>query len=504
MVADALRRLGGIDDPPVVGRARRCRPSASAPPSAPRWSRAGPGSAATTTTSVVVPESCLVAHPRLDELLVGGDFAEATEVTLRIGGATGERLAVRRPDRRRAWCCPRTCWSSASTALQAGRRAWIHDEVAGRRWRISARSFFQTRTDGAEALVDAVARAAGDALRRRPRGRRLRRRGPARRQPARRHPARRASAGRPRPWSSSGRRRRSPTPATTSRTSPVRVVKADVDRWSPSPADLVVADPSRVGPGQEGGRPPWPPPGAGAGAGELRSGRARPRRQAAGRRRASASSGPSWSTCSPRPTTSRSCPASSADRIRARLRPAASRRPSAPYHHANYADPNPSTTSPTPSSSSASAGTRSRRWPRPTAATPARCSAWPGGCWATRPWPRRSCRRCSCACGTSPRSSTPSGASLRSYLLAQCHGRSVDLLRSETSRREPRGARRPPHRRGRLRPRARGARPHRGRTGQGRHAQPHRRRAQRHRAGLPRRPHLPRGRRRCSASPRAR
>ena len=37
----------------------------------------------------------------------------------------------------------------------------------------------------------------------------------------------------------------------------------------------------------------------------------------------------------------------------------------------------------------------------------------------------------------------PERGSLRSYLLAQCHGRSVDLLRSETSRRGPRGARRP-------------------------------------------------------------
>jgi 23S rRNA (uracil1939-C5)-methyltransferase len=31
----------------------------------------------------------------------------------------------------------------------------------------------------------------------------------------------------------------------------VRVVKADVDRWNPSPADLVVADPSRSGLGQK-------------------------------------------------------------------------------------------------------------------------------------------------------------------------------------------------------------------------------------------------------------
>jgi RNA polymerase sigma-70 factor (ECF subfamily) len=35
-----------------------------------------------------------------------------------------------------------------------------------------------------------------------------------------------------------------------------------------------------------------------------------------------------------------------------------------------------------------------------------------------------------------PEAFDPSRGSLRSYLLAQCHGRSVDLLRSETSRRQ--------------------------------------------------------------------
>jgi len=45
---------------------------------------------------------------------------------------------------------------------------------------------------------------------------------------------------------------------------------------------------------------------------------------------------------------------------------------------------------------------------------------------------------------TQPEKFDPERGSLRSYLLAQCHGRSVDLLRSETSRRlrEERDARR--------------------------------------------------------------
>jgi tRNA/tmRNA/rRNA uracil-C5-methylase (TrmA/RlmC/RlmD family) len=40
--------------------------------------------------------------------------------------------------------------------LATGANAWIHDDVARRRWRISAGSFFQTRADGAAVLVDVV------------------------------------------------------------------------------------------------------------------------------------------------------------------------------------------------------------------------------------------------------------------------------------------------------------------------------------------------------------
>lgn len=44
-------------------------------------------------------------------------------------------------------------------------------------------------------------------------------------------------------------------------------------------------------------------------------------------------------------------------------------------------------------------------------------------------------RRCSCACGTARTSSRSGPRFPRSYLLAQCPGRSVDLLRAVSSRR---------------------------------------------------------------------
>ena len=52
-----------------------------------------------------------------------------------------------------------------------------------------------------------------------------------------------------------------------------------------------------------------------------------------------------------------------------------------------------------------------------------------------RPRPRTSPRKSSSGCGTSPIASTPTRGSLRSFLLAQSHGRAVDVIRSSSSRR---------------------------------------------------------------------
>lgn len=104
-----------------------------------------------------VPVSrCLVSHPAIDDLIVHGVFGSATEATLRVGAATGERLAVVAPSAPADLELPADVRIIGADELAAGRRAWFHDEVRGRRFRISARSFFQTRTDGAAALVDAV------------------------------------------------------------------------------------------------------------------------------------------------------------------------------------------------------------------------------------------------------------------------------------------------------------------------------------------------------------
>lgn len=155
LVREALQRAGGIDRPHVV---------------------AGPFVPAegvrTTVRGVAGPEgrfayrrrrshdlievdSCLIAHPLVEELVADGRFGVAGEVVIRVGARTGERLVVvdASPDQVRV---PDDVVVVGQYALARGHRAWLHEEAADRRWRISAGSFFQASPQGAEALVEVV------------------------------------------------------------------------------------------------------------------------------------------------------------------------------------------------------------------------------------------------------------------------------------------------------------------------------------------------------------
>jgi 23S rRNA (uracil1939-C5)-methyltransferase len=98
---------------------------------------------------LVVVDACLVAHPRLSELLPVARFPGASEVTLRCSAASGERVAL---------VDPSSAERSATLPpdVRVGRRAVFHEDVAGVRLRVSAPSFFQTRADGAAVLVELV------------------------------------------------------------------------------------------------------------------------------------------------------------------------------------------------------------------------------------------------------------------------------------------------------------------------------------------------------------
>jgi len=163
LVGDALRRLGRWAEPVV-------RPGPGLDPWGFRTTMrfavtdGRTGLRRASSHDVVALDSCAIAHPGLDELVRDGRFGAAREVTLRVGGATGERLALVTPRRDDGVRLPDDVLVIDGDDLARGKRAWIHEEVAGRRWRVSAGSFFQSRPDGAAALVEVVRSLAGDVL----------------------------------------------------------------------------------------------------------------------------------------------------------------------------------------------------------------------------------------------------------------------------------------------------------------------------------------------------
>lgn len=250
MVEEALRRLGGLPELAIS-------PTVQLDP----WDwrttiRAGVvdgrASLRRAHSHDLVPiEGCLIAHPLLLPLLEGRRYAGASSVTLRCGARTGERLVTASP---------------AGTGLDVPAdvsRSHFHEEAAGRRWRVSARSFFQSRPDGADALASLVARAARELAERLG--------GPG-------GPGGPGAAGSRRAvdaycgvglfagvlamegWSVravEGSHRsvedaRANLAGLGGGAGQVEVVRADVTKWRPVPADLVVADPSRAGLGRGG------------------------------------------------------------------------------------------------------------------------------------------------------------------------------------------------------------------------------------------------------------
>ncbi len=108
-----------------------------------------------------VVESCWIAHPAVREIVEHGRFPGATEVIIRVGARTGERLVVVSPSASDV-VVPDGVQVVGADDLAAGADVHLHEMVARRRFRVSAGSFFQARPDGAEALVRAVGRALGD------------------------------------------------------------------------------------------------------------------------------------------------------------------------------------------------------------------------------------------------------------------------------------------------------------------------------------------------------
>ena len=242
IVVDALRRIAKLVEPPAPaavpldGPAQRTTARLAVSPATGRAGhRPHAGSGAIET------DACLVAHPLLEELIVAGRYPGAGEVLLRASVATGERLVV--VDR----AAERVEVPEGVSVFQEGDRrpAFVHEEVGGRRFRVSAGSFFQPGPVVAAALVTAVDAAVGDAL-------------------AEGGVLVDLYAGVGLFASTIGARRRARVVAVESDRSAVAdarvnladlgatVVGGEVGRWRPAPAGVVVADPSRSGLGRPG------------------------------------------------------------------------------------------------------------------------------------------------------------------------------------------------------------------------------------------------------------
>jgi 23S rRNA (uracil1939-C5)-methyltransferase len=178
-------------------------------------------------------EGCMVVHPLLAELLDGPRFDGAREVLLRCGARTGERLAVANP-RPHAPRVPKDVRSDL-----------FHEIAAGRRWRVSARAFFQARPDGVDALAALVAEAAGALAEELG--------GPGRAVDLYSGVGVFAGALAEAGWTVTaveGSERAVSDAKVNLEGLDVEIAKDDVARWRPTGADLVVTDPSRDGLGR--------------------------------------------------------------------------------------------------------------------------------------------------------------------------------------------------------------------------------------------------------------
>ncbi len=162
IVRDTLARIGGIPEAPVHRMLPAASPLGYRNHIQVRQTRDGRlGLQARESHCIVPMDRCLLADPIVqglwrDLVALGMPFRRAS---LRASIRTGETLVVlesaRRPD---AVALPAGSWvwmnHDGPEVLQG--QPWYHEQVAGRRYRVSAGSFFQVHTRQAEELVRTV------------------------------------------------------------------------------------------------------------------------------------------------------------------------------------------------------------------------------------------------------------------------------------------------------------------------------------------------------------
>ncbi|MCD6288867.1 MAG: 23S rRNA (uracil(1939)-C(5))-methyltransferase RlmD [Anaerolineae bacterium] len=176
IVVDQLRRLGHLADPPVLPTRPVGEPFgyrnhvqlAVGDDGQLGYRRAG-------SHEIVPVDRCLLLHPLLGELLDAlqlGDEEDAPSewggwlrrVTLRAGVTTGQRLVVFEARGEEPPALEVTIPTSCALLARGGKvqpligPPYVEEVVADRVYRVSAGSFFQVNTPGADVLVDLVRR----------------------------------------------------------------------------------------------------------------------------------------------------------------------------------------------------------------------------------------------------------------------------------------------------------------------------------------------------------
>ncbi|MGI9610760.1 MAG: hypothetical protein ACR2NL_10755 [Acidimicrobiia bacterium] len=160
MVEDALRRIGKINTSDVSIRSARPLPATGYRTSVRMLVNSNGALAYRRPRSHAMfrPTSCRVSHPLVDELIGSMRCPGSNEVTIRVGGRTGERMVVVDGDPA-AISAPDDVRISGSDRPDA---VSVHELVEGRRLRISGGSFFQSSPEGAEELIRLIDLALAD------------------------------------------------------------------------------------------------------------------------------------------------------------------------------------------------------------------------------------------------------------------------------------------------------------------------------------------------------
>lgn len=98
---------------------------------------------------VVDVDSCMVAHPLVNELASGLTMDGEGEISIRVGARTGDRAV---------WCHEGRLAGELPAGVFTGARARIGESVAGQAFQVSMGSFFQSSPEAAELIVDSVVR----------------------------------------------------------------------------------------------------------------------------------------------------------------------------------------------------------------------------------------------------------------------------------------------------------------------------------------------------------